>query len=85
MSVNCGSREATVAPLSADDESKLAAERQKAADEALIEGQRNAILAGARPGAVIIQKLKDGTALTAAELQAVVRWLALRQVREILD
>lgn len=37
----------------------------------------------AQPGAAIVQKLRDGTALTAGELQAVVRWLALRAVREI--
>ena len=58
--------------------------------EALAEAERQAQLAEAaeldtikqaRPAAEIIQKLKDGINLTAAELQIVVRFLALRALR----
>jgi hypothetical protein len=48
------------------------------------EEQRRTRLA-ARPSLEIVAKLRDGTALTAAELQAVVRWLVRREIGDELD
>lgn len=49
------------------------------------ETQFRAALAAARPPGALLVKLRDGTALTAGELAAVVRWLALRELRELFS
>lgn len=52
-------------------------------DAATRQEQFRAALAAARPTNPLLVKIRDGTALTAAELQTVVRWLALRELREM--
>jgi len=68
-------------PISDEDRAKgeaiAAAERERQAAEAA----ETETIRQARPAAAIVQKLRDGTNLTAAELQAVVRFLALRALR----
>lgn len=74
-----------VEPLTAAEQAEIDVFRAASvADEAVRERRRQAI-DGARPGAAIRQKLRDGTGLTAAEIQAAVRWLLLRELREVLD
>lgn len=63
-----------------------AVDRQRAASAA--EDQKSAaqaaLLRQARPPSAVLVKVRDGTALTAAELQQVVRWLAIREIRDII-
>lgn len=72
-------------PLTEAEEAKLSGRRAAFDLANAAERQRDATLAAARPGAAIVQKLKDGTTLTAGEMQSVIRWLALRAAREILE
>lgn len=75
----------TTVELTPDEIAKLDEQRIIDLAAAAVEQQKDVAVAAARPGAAIVQKLKDGTALTAGELQTVVRWLALREAREILS
>lgn len=55
----------------ATDQAIVAASQQKA-------DGRDAFLQSIRPGATILGKIRDGTALTAAETQALLRYLGAR-------
>lgn len=74
--------------LSADERVEAEAANAKLAElnasVKAIEEQRRTRLA-ARPSLEIVAKLRDGTALTAAELQAVMRWLVRREIGDELD
>lgn len=84
--VNCASTApATQVPVSQSDLEKFALQQTALAAARAEETAREAALVAARPGATIRQKLKNGDALTAGELQTVVRWLALREARNLLD
>lgn len=57
-------------------------DRQEAAAWMQAEDARETKLRQARPANGIIAKIRDGTELTAVEMQRVVRYLALRELRE---
>jgi hypothetical protein len=65
-----------------DQTSAVAADQAQVDDTTQTTRWQGAVSA-ARPALTILQKLKDGTALTAPEMQQVVRWLALRELREV--
>jgi hypothetical protein len=69
-------------PMTAQEITQRDADQQAAAAELAAQTARTQKLNGARPPAAIVQKLKDGTALSAPELQTVVRYLALQAIRE---
>lgn len=78
-------RRATTRPLTREEKSDLESTRSaEGVREARRERHRQAV-EGARPGAAVIAKLKDGSNLTPAETQQAVRWLLLRELREVHD
>lgn len=78
-----GSRVVSEVEISAAKIAKGAAitEAQQQAEDAAIAAEQ--AIKQSRPAAEIIQKIKDGTNLTAAEMQLVVRHLALRALRGV--
>jgi hypothetical protein len=73
----------TPRPLTDAEKADATARRVISAQREADETAQRTRLAQARPPAAIVGKLLTGTALTPAELQVTVRWLALRELREL--
>jgi hypothetical protein len=69
-------------PMTQAEVTQRNADIQAATADSTAQQARTDRINAARPGAAVVQKIKDGTALTATELQTVVRYLALSAMRE---
>lgn len=69
-------------PMTPAEITQRTADIQAATADSAAQQTRADKLNAARPGSAVVQKIKDGTALTATELQTVVRYLALAAIRE---
>ena len=80
--ISVGARTAQVQPLSQERADDIAAYQQSEAAKITAEATAETTVKTAKPASDIVKKLQSGTALTAAELQIVVRYLALAALRE---
>lgn len=71
-----------IEPLGEEEQADLDAFRAANLAEEADRERRRQMVDTARPGAAIRQKVRDGATLTAAETQAALRWLLLRELRD---